>query len=70
MEKHYFAGNNTSVGFYNYFDNIISPEQAERIYILKVDQEWEKVHLWKSSQTFFGVRNSYWIHSLFYIIIV
>ncbi len=35
MEKHYFAANNTSVGFYNYFNNIISPEEAERIYILK-----------------------------------
>lgn len=35
MEKHYFAGNNTSKGFYNYFSFIFNPESAKRIYILK-----------------------------------
>lgn len=35
MEKHYFAGNNTSKGFYSYFDSIFNPESANRIYILK-----------------------------------
>ncbi len=35
MEKHYFAGNNTSKGFYNYFSFIFNPESANRIYILK-----------------------------------
>ena len=34
-EKHVFAGNNTSKGFYSYFDYIINPEDANRIYILK-----------------------------------
>jgi len=34
-EKHVFAGNNTSKGFYSYFDNIIRAEEAKRIYILK-----------------------------------
>lgn len=34
-ERHFFAGNNTSSGFYSYFDNIINPEQAKKIYILK-----------------------------------
>lgn len=34
-EKHVFAGNNTSKGFYSYFDNIIQPEDAKHIYILK-----------------------------------
>lgn len=35
MEKRFFAGNNTSVGFYSYFDYIVRPEEADRIYILK-----------------------------------
>jgi hypothetical protein len=34
-EKHVFAGNNTSQGFYSYFDNVFNPEEANRIYILK-----------------------------------
>ncbi|MFA9423811.1 MAG: hypothetical protein ACERLG_09550 [Sedimentibacter sp.] len=34
-EKHVFAGNNTSKGFYSYFDNLIKAEEARRIYILK-----------------------------------
>ncbi len=34
-EKHVFAGNNTSEGFFSYFDNLIRPEEAEHIYILK-----------------------------------
>lgn len=34
-EKHVFAGNNTSKGFYSYFDYIINPEDAKRILILK-----------------------------------
>ncbi len=34
-EKHIFAGNNSSKGFFSYFDHIISLEAAERIYILK-----------------------------------
>lgn len=34
-EKHFFAGNNTSGGFYSYFSNIINPENSARIFILK-----------------------------------
>ena len=35
VEKHYYAGNNTSKGFYNFFDYVIKPEHANHIYILK-----------------------------------
>ncbi|MDD2495952.1 MAG: ATPase [Tissierellia bacterium] len=34
-EKHYFAGNNTSKGFFSYFENIFNPEELNRIFILK-----------------------------------
>lgn len=34
-EKHVFAGNNTSEGFFSYFDHLLKPEEAEHIYILK-----------------------------------
>ncbi|MDW5300043.1 MAG: ATPase [Sedimentibacter sp.] len=34
-EKHVFAGNNTSKGFYSYFDNLIKTDEAKHIYILK-----------------------------------
>lgn len=34
-EKHIFAGNNTSEGFFSYFDYLLKPEEAEHIYILK-----------------------------------
>lgn len=34
-EKHVFAGNNTSKGFFSYFDYIINPNDAKHIYILK-----------------------------------
>lgn len=34
-EKHVFAGNNSSKGFFSYFDYIINPDDAKRIYILK-----------------------------------
>lgn len=34
-DKHYFAGNNTSKGFFSYFDNIFNPEKLKRIFILK-----------------------------------
>lgn len=34
-EKHIFAGNNTSEGFFSYFDFLLKPEEAEHIYILK-----------------------------------
>jgi len=34
-EKHVFAGSNSSEGFYSYFDYIINPDDAKRIYILK-----------------------------------
>ncbi len=34
-EKHVFAGNNTSVGFYSYFNYTFNPEEANHIYILK-----------------------------------
>lgn len=34
-EKHVFAGNNTSEGFFSYFDQLLKPEEAEHIYILK-----------------------------------
>lgn len=34
-ERHFFAGNNTCNGFHSFFDYIIAPEKAERIYILK-----------------------------------
>lgn len=34
-EKHVFAGSNSSKGFYSYFDYIINPDDAKRIYILK-----------------------------------
>lgn len=35
MEKHFFAGSNTAVGFYGYFDHIVSLEKVERFYIIK-----------------------------------
>mgnify|MGYP000865799898 CR=1 FL=1 len=34
-EKHYFAGNNTSKGFFSYFNNIFNPEKLKRVFILK-----------------------------------
>lgn len=34
-EKHVFAGNNSSKGFWSYFESIIKPEEAKRILILK-----------------------------------
>lgn len=34
-EKHVFAGNNTSKGFFSYFDNLIKADEAKHIYILK-----------------------------------
>lgn len=34
-EKHVFAGNNTSRGFFSYFSYIFNPEEANHIYILK-----------------------------------
>jgi len=33
--KHIFAGSNSEKGFFSYFDYIIKPEDAKRIYILK-----------------------------------
>lgn len=59
MEKHYFAGNNTSVGFYNYFDNIISPEEAERIYILKGGPGVGKSSFMKKFAKFFSKMETY-----------
>ena len=34
-EKHVFAGNNTSEGFFSYFEHLLKPEEAEHIFILK-----------------------------------
>jgi len=34
-EKHVFAGNNTSKGFYSYFQYTFNPDEANHIYILK-----------------------------------
>lgn len=34
-EKHVFAGNNTSHGFFSYFNYTFNPEEANHIYILK-----------------------------------
>lgn len=34
-EKHYFAGNNTSKGFYSCFSSIFNPTELNRLYILK-----------------------------------
>lgn len=34
-EKHIFAGNNTSKGFYSFFDSIFTPEDLNHFYILK-----------------------------------
>lgn len=34
-EKHVFAGNNTSQGFFSYFNYTFNPEEANHIYILK-----------------------------------
>jgi len=34
-ERHFFAGNNTSKGFYSYFDYILNLEEANHYYILK-----------------------------------
>jgi len=34
-EKHVFAGSNSDNGFFSYFDQIIKPDKARRIYILK-----------------------------------
>lgn len=59
MEKHYFAGNNTSVGFYNYFDNIISPEEADRIYILKGGPGVGKSSFMKKFAKFFSKMDIY-----------
>ncbi len=33
--RHMFPGGNTSIGFYSYYGNIIGPEEADRIYIIK-----------------------------------
>lgn len=33
--RHMFAGGNTSLGFFSYFDNIITQQQANRIFIIK-----------------------------------
>lgn len=33
--RHLFAGGNTALGFFSYYDNILSQEEAERIFILK-----------------------------------
>lgn len=35
IERHIFAGGNTGLGFFSYYDYIINWEEAERIYILK-----------------------------------
>ena len=35
MERHYFAGANTPDGFFSYFQHILDPKAAQRIYILK-----------------------------------
>lgn len=35
QEKHIFAGNNTSEGFFSYFDHILKAEEADHIHILK-----------------------------------
>ncbi len=35
MEKHYFAGTNSSLGFFSYFDNVFNPKEADRIFIIK-----------------------------------
>nr|WP_300093375.1 P-loop NTPase fold protein [Sedimentibacter sp.] len=34
-EKHFFAGSNTSHGFFSYFDHILKTDEAKHIYILK-----------------------------------
>ena len=34
-DKHFFAGNNTSLGFYSYFNELLNVEDSKRIYILK-----------------------------------
>lgn len=34
-ERHVFSGNNTSQGFFSYFDYLINPQEADHIYILK-----------------------------------
>lgn len=34
-ERRYFAGNNTSAGFYSYFDSVFNPAELKHFYILK-----------------------------------
>ena len=46
-EKHVFAGNNTSEGFFSYFDNLLKIEEAEHIYILKGGPGVGKNHFMK-----------------------
>ena len=53
MEKHFFAGTNASVGFYSYFDHILSPKDADRIYILKGGPGVGKSSFMKKAAGFF-----------------
>ena len=46
-EKHVFAGNNTSEGFFSYFDNLLKIDEAEHIYILKGGPGVGKNHFMK-----------------------
>ncbi|HHZ03120.1 MAG TPA: hypothetical protein GX396_09355 [Tissierellia bacterium] len=46
-EKHFFAGNNTSEGFFSYFDYLLDPSEAEHVYILKGGPGVGKNHFMK-----------------------
>lgn len=35
MDRHYFAGNNTSIGFVSFFDSVFNPAELKHFYILK-----------------------------------
>lgn len=59
MKKHFFAGTNSSVGFYSYFDHILSPKDADRIYILKGGPGVGKSSFMKKVARFFEERGHF-----------
>lgn len=58
MGKHFFAGNNTSVGFYSYFDHILNPYEANKIYILKGGPGVGKSSFMKKLGRFFKTKDA------------
>ena len=62
-EKHVFAGNNTSEGFFSYFEHLLKPEEAKHIYILKGGPGIGKNHFMKKFADKMTEKN----HSIEYI---